>query len=138
MNIALVSGLIILILLVIMLIAGVPIAVALGISSVVAILPIMDLEVAVVTGAQRIFSGISMFSLLAIPFFILAGNIMNKGGIAVRLINLAKLITGRAPGAPGTDQRDCQHAVWRNLRLWHGCCFRHGFHHRPHRKRRRL
>ena len=56
MNIALVSGLIILILLVIMLIAGVPIAVALGISSVVAILPIMDLEVAVVTGAQRIFS----------------------------------------------------------------------------------
>ena len=99
MNIALVSGLIILILLVIMLIAGVPIAVALGISSVVAILPIMDLEVAVVTGAQRIFSGISMFSLLAIPFFILAGNIMNKGGIAVRLINLAKLITGRAPGA---------------------------------------
>ena len=135
MNIALVSGLIILILLVIMLVAGVPIAVALGISSVVAILPIMDLEVAVVTGAQRIFSGISMFSLLAIPFFILAGNIMNKGGIAVRLINLAKLITGRAPGA---DQRDCQHAVWRNLRLWHGCCFRHGFHHRPHRKRRRL
>ena len=99
MNIALVSGLIILILLVIMLIAGVPIAVALGISSVVAILPIMDLEVAVVTGAQRIFSGISMFSLLAIPFFILAGNIMNKGGIAVRLINLAKLITGRTPGA---------------------------------------
>ena len=92
MNIALVSGLIILILLVIMLIAGVPIAVALGISSVVAILPIMDLEVAVVTGAQRIFSGISMFSLLAIPFFILAGNIMNKGGIAVRLINLAKLM----------------------------------------------
>lgn len=54
MNIALVSGLIILILLVIMLVAGVPIAVALGISSVVAILPIMDLEVAVVTGAQRI------------------------------------------------------------------------------------
>ena len=137
MNIALVSGLIILILLVIMLIAGVPIAVALGISSVVAILPIMDLEVAVVTGAQRIFSGISMFSLLAIPFFILAGNIMNKGGIAVRLINLAKLITGRAR-RPGTDQRDCQHAVWRNLRLWHSCCFRHGFHHRPHRKRRRL
>ena len=90
---------IILVLLVIMLLAGVPIAVALGISSVCAILPIMDTNVAVLTGAQRIFSGISVFSLLAIPFFILAGNIMNKGGIAVRLINLAKLITGRAPGA---------------------------------------
>jgi len=82
-----------------MLIAGVPIAVAIAVSSVCAILPIMDLDIAVLTGAQRIFSGISTFSLLAIPFFILAGNIMNKGGIAVRLINLAKLITGRTPGA---------------------------------------
>lgn len=99
MSIAATSGLIILILLVVMLIAGVPIAVALGISSVCAILPIMDLDVAVLTGAQRIFSGISVFSLLAIPFFILAGNIMNKGGIAVRLINLAKVFTGRLPGA---------------------------------------
>lgn len=99
MGIALQSGLIILIMLVIMLIAGVPIAVALGVSSVCAILPIMSMDVAVLTGCQRIFSGISVFSLLAIPFFILAGNIMNKGGIAVRLINLAKLITGRAPGA---------------------------------------
>ena len=99
MSIAMVSGAIILVLLVVMLIAGVPIAVALGISSVCAILPVMDLNVAVLTGAQRIFSGISVFSLLAIPFFILAGNIMNKGGIAVRLINLAKLVTGRTPGA---------------------------------------
>ena len=99
MSIAATSGIIILALLVIMLIAGVPIAVALGISSVCAILPIMDLDVAVLTGAQRIFSGISVFSLLAIPFFILAGNIMNKGGIAVRLINLAKVLTGRLPGA---------------------------------------
>ena len=99
MTIALQSGLIILIMLLMMLIAGVPIAVALGVSSVCAILPIMNVDVAVLTGCQRIFSGISVFSLLAIPFFILAGNIMNKGGIAVRLINLAKLVTGRAPGA---------------------------------------
>lgn len=99
MNTAIFCGLIILVLLVIMLIAGVPIAVALGISSVCAILPIMDFDVALLTGAQRIFSGVSVFSLLAIPFFILAGNIMNKGGIAIRLINLAKLITGRTPGA---------------------------------------
>lgn len=99
MNTALVCGLIILVVLAVLLIAGVPIAVALGISSVCAILPIMDTSVAVLTGAQRIFSGISTFSLLAIPFFILAGNIMNKGGIAVRLINMAKVITGRTPGA---------------------------------------
>lgn len=99
MNIAIVCGLIILITLAVLLIAGVPIAVALGISSIAAILPVLNADATVVTGAQRIFSGISTFSLLAIPFFILAGNIMNKGGIAVRLINLAKLITGRTPGA---------------------------------------
>lgn len=99
MDIAVLSGLIILVMLVIMHVAGMPIAVALGVSSICAILPILNFEATVVTGAQRIFSGISVFSLLAIPFFILAGNIMNKGGIAVRLINLAKLVTGRAPGA---------------------------------------
>ncbi len=99
MDAAIFCGLIILVLLVIMLLAGVPIALAIGVSSVCAILPIIDLDIALLTGAQRIFSGISVFSLLAIPFFILAGNIMNKGGIAVRLINLAKLITGRTPGA---------------------------------------
>lgn len=99
MDAAIVSGLIILILLVALLIAGVPIAIALGISSICAILPVLDTQAAVLTGAQRIFSGISVFSLLAIPFFILAGNIMNKGGIAIRLINLAKLVTGRTPGA---------------------------------------
>ena len=99
MSIATLSGLIILVLLAIMLIMGVPIAIALGIASVAAILPIMPADVAVVTASQRIFSGISVFSLLAIPFFILAGNIMNKGGIAIRLINLAKIMTGRMPGA---------------------------------------
>lgn len=99
MDAAIVSGLIILSLLIILLIAGVPIAIALGISSICAILPVLDTQAAVLTGAQRIFSGISVFSLLAIPFFILAGNIMNKGGIAIRLINLAKLVTGRTPGA---------------------------------------
>lgn len=99
MNTAIICGLIILIVLVVLLLAGVPIAVALGLSSICAILPVMDMNIAVLTGAQRIFSGISVFSLLAIPFFILAGNIMNKGGIAVRIINLAKVITGRMPGA---------------------------------------
>ncbi len=99
MSIAVVSGLIILGVLVVLLILGAPIAVALGIASVAAILPVMPFDVAVLTASQRIFSGISVFSLLAIPFFVLAGNIMNKGGIAIRLINLAKLVTGRLPGA---------------------------------------
>lgn len=99
MDAAILSGLIIVSLLLVLLIMGVPISIALGISSICAILPVLDTQAAVLTGAQRIFSGISVFSLLAIPFFILAGNIMNKGGIAIRLINLAKLVTGRTPGA---------------------------------------
>lgn len=99
MSVALTAGLIIAVLLVIMLLAGVPISIALGISSICAILPTLDFQAAILTGAQRVFSGISVFTLIAIPFFILAGNIMNRGGIAIRLINFAKLLTGRVPGA---------------------------------------
>ena len=65
MTIAVACGLIILVLLVIMLLAGVPIAVALAVSSIGAILPVLDTGASVLTGAQRILSGISVFSLLA-------------------------------------------------------------------------
>lgn len=98
MDIALLSAIIIAFTLIIMLLIGIPIAVSLGISSILSILPILNLQSTVITGAQRIFSGISVFTLIAIPFFILAGNIMNRGGIAMRLINFAKLFTGRIPG----------------------------------------
>lgn len=99
MSISMICGIIIAISLIIMLILGVPIAIAIGISSVISILPIMDYNAVLLTGAQRTFSGISVFTLIAIPFFILAGNIMNRGGIATRLINFAKILTGRVPGA---------------------------------------
>lgn len=99
MSIALSSGIIILVALVILLLMGLPISIALGVSSVFAIIPVLEFSSALLTGAQRIFSGISTFSLLAIPFFILAGRIMNNGGIAIRLVNFAKLLTGRVPGS---------------------------------------
>lgn len=99
MSIAWMAGLIILVVLMVMLMAGIPIAIALAVSSICGILPVLELEPALLTGAQRIFSGISVFNLIAIPFFILAGNIMNRGGIAIRLIQFAKLFTGRIPGA---------------------------------------
>ena len=67
MDTAIICGLIILTVLILLLLAGVPIAAALGISSICAILPVMDADAAVLTGAQRIFSGISVFSLLDIP-----------------------------------------------------------------------
>ncbi len=99
MSIALICGLIIAAALVLMLIGGVPIAIAIGLSSMLSIMPVMDFNAVVLTCAQRTFSGISVFTLLAIPFFILAGNIMNRGGIAMRLINFAKLLTGKVPGS---------------------------------------
>lgn len=61
---------------------GVPISYGIGISSLAAILTTIDLDVAVLTAAQRTFVGMSKFSLTAIPFFILAGNIMKKEAAA--------------------------------------------------------
>ena len=137
MNTALVSGLIILVLLIIMLIAGVPIAVALGVSSVCAILPIMDLNVAVLTGCQRIFSGISVFSLsLLSRSLFLQEILMNKGGIAVRLINFAKLITGRAPGALAQTNILGKYVIRFYFRIWYSGSFCYGIYHRTNRERR--
>lgn len=49
--------------------------------------------------AQKLVSGIDSFTLLAVPFFILAGCLMSSGGIAQRLINLALLVLGKVPGS---------------------------------------
>lgn len=78
---------------------GVPIAYSIGIAALAAILPTMPLDVCVVTAAQRTFVGMSSFSLTAIPFFILAGNLMNQGGIAKRLVDFVMALLGRLPGA---------------------------------------
>lgn len=99
MNTVLVCGLIIAVVLIALLLMGAPISIAIGAASVLAVLPVLDTSAVFLTGAQRTFSGISVFTLIAIPFFILAGNIMNHGGIAMRLINLAQVLTGRVPGS---------------------------------------
>lgn len=93
------SLLIMIALLAILLVLGIPIAIAIGISAIGAILPTMSLETTVITAAQRIFSGTSTFTLVAIPFFVLAGNIMNQGGIAKRLVNFVEAIVGKIPGS---------------------------------------
>ncbi len=98
MDIMVLSGFLMVIVLAVLLVIGTPIAVSIGISSIVGILPTLEMGSALITSAQRVFSGVSVFTLLAIPFFILAGNIMNKGGIAIRLINLAKIFTGPMSG----------------------------------------
>src|SRR6056297_735733 len=76
----------------------VPVAWSLGISSLLTLLVSVDTFPAVTTIAQRLVTGLDSFSILAIPFFILAGHIMNKGGIAERLIAFAKSLVGALPG----------------------------------------
>lgn len=93
------SLLIILAVLAVLLVIGVPISYAIGISSLAAILQVVPLDVSVLTAAQRTFVGMSKFSLTAIPFFILAGNLMNQGGIAKRLVDFVLAILGKLPGS---------------------------------------
>ncbi len=83
----------------IFLLIGAPISVAVGLSSMTALFITLGVENGVLTSAQQVFRGINSFPLLAIPFFVLAGVIMNNGGIALRLINAAKVLVGRAPGS---------------------------------------
>ena len=96
---ALQSLLIILVVLAVLLVIGVPISYAIGISSLAAILQVVPLDVSVLTAAQRTFVGMSKFSLTAIPFFVLAGNLMNQGGIAKRLVDFVLAILGKLPGS---------------------------------------
>lgn len=78
--------------------SGVPIAVALGMTSVVSMqnsgIPLQAL-------VQRMFAGLDSFPLAAIPFFILAGALMEAAGISGRLINFAQSLVGRARGGLG-------------------------------------
>ena len=83
----------------VMLLAGVPISAGIGIASVItALMSGMPADTFALVAAQRCFSGLDSFSLLALPFFSLGGNIMNKGGIARRLVRLARLLVGKIPG----------------------------------------
>ena len=71
--------------------AGMPVAYALGLASIFAAIAIgLPLEAVML----KISDGVDDFSLLAIPFFILAGAIMAEGGMALRLINLAQIFVG--------------------------------------------
>jgi len=76
----------------------VPVAYSIGISTTISLLLNIDKLPGITTIAQRMITGIDSFALLAIPFFVLAGEIMKRGGIANRLINFAKSIVASLPG----------------------------------------
>lgn len=77
---------------------GVPIAVSIGLSSMFTLMVSVPSIVAFTTIAQRMATGLDSFALLAIPFFVLSGQLMNRGGIARRLIDFAKVLVGGLPG----------------------------------------
>lgn len=80
---------------VVLLIIGLPIAFVLGASSTLALMA-GDVNLSVVI--QRMFAGSGSFTLLAIPFFVLAGNLMSSGGISRRLVNLCNSLFGHISG----------------------------------------
>lgn len=79
---------------------GVPVSFCIGIATLLALFNVTpDVTTALVVSAQRMTSSLDSFTLVAIPLFILAGSMMNTGGIALRLIDFAKVIVGRLPGS---------------------------------------
>lgn len=98
MNIAL-TTLILFVVFGILLFLGCPISVSIVISSIVTAMSSLSWDQITFITMQKMNSGVESFSLLAVPLFILAGNIMNNGGIAKRLVNFAKLFCGWIPGS---------------------------------------
>lgn len=78
---------------------GVPIAVSMGLAALAAIVVSGNIPIEVL--AQRVVTGVDSFPLLAVPFFILAGALMNSGGITVRLVRLAGALVGHMTGGLG-------------------------------------
>ena len=93
-----ISILVLLITFVVLLALNVPISISIGVATLLTMLFTIDVEPALVTISQRMASGINSFALLAIPFFILSGILMGRGGIAHRLIEFAKVFFGMLPG----------------------------------------
>lgn len=83
---------------VLLLLLGVPVAFAIGLSSVATVLA-ADLPMAIVF--QKMVGGMQVFSFLAIPFFIFAGELMLHGGIAERIVNFANRLVGHVRGGLG-------------------------------------
>lgn len=83
----------------IFLIIGMPIAFAIGSAALLTIFLDFPIDKASILVSQQLANGLNSFGLLALPFFIVAGNLMNRGGLAVRLINFAMLLGGRLPGS---------------------------------------
>jgi tripartite ATP-independent transporter DctM subunit len=83
----------------VLLIIGVPIAFSIGIAALLTVFIDFPIDKTTVLVSQKLANGLDNFGLLALPFFIVAGNLMNRGGLASRLINFAMIFGGRLPGS---------------------------------------
>lgn len=98
MSIAIIGVITLFVILFTLLLLKVPVSYSVGIATVITLLVSLPSLPAITTITQQMTTGIDSFALLAIPFFILAGDIMNSGGIANRLINFSKSLVGSFPG----------------------------------------
>ena len=99
MTVTALAGVVMIALIFITLAVGFPIGLSIGLGSAVGMVIIMPQMSSMMVSAQKMFQSVNSFSLLAIPFFVLAGNLMNFGGIARRLVGCAQLIAHRLPGS---------------------------------------
>ena len=133
MSLAVISAIIMTVLLIVMLVMGASISIAIGLSSAVAMLCMLPVDISLITSAQRIFTGANSFSLIAIPFFILAGNLMNQAVLQNVLVDFVY-----GSGWESFQERfwlpmQEQTPVWSNFRF----CFCSSGGSRKHGKRRR-
>jgi C4-dicarboxylate transporter, DctM subunit len=89
-------GILTIILLLVFMIIGLPIALSIGLASIIAI--VYDGSIPLYVVIQRVFNTLDSFPLMSIPFFILAGTLMERGGLSKRLINLANSLIGHRTG----------------------------------------
>lgn len=93
------AALVLVVVFLITLLNKVPVSFSIILSALVTIIMFLTPQFGMFISAQKLVTGIDSFSLLAVPFFILAGQLMSSGGIAKRIIDLAMLILGRVPGS---------------------------------------
>ncbi|MGD1946803.1 MAG: TRAP transporter large permease [Croceivirga sp.] len=98
MSVATIAVITLFVILLVLLLLKVPVSYSVGIATTITLLISLPWLPAVTTIMQQMTTGIDSFALLAIPFFILAGDIMNSGGIANRLVNFSKSLVGSFPG----------------------------------------
>ncbi|OON97856.1 MAG: C4-dicarboxylate ABC transporter substrate-binding protein [Candidatus Epulonipiscium fishelsonii] len=90
------EGMIIILLFFILMGIGIPVAVSLGVAAAIYIIGFVDLPAIIIV--QQMISGVDKFTLLAIPFFMMAGSLMEQGGISARIVDFSKKVLGPVPG----------------------------------------